>query len=77
MKIAEECGCDLKRIRLRLEEYFDTAEGQDALARAPKCMVYTNAPAEDSDGLPGQKMKGHATTKDVAIELLLQELQRG
>lgn len=75
-QLVEDCGRDREMIRMRLEQYFDTEEGQVELARAPCCMVYTGTPAGDSeDGLPGEKVTGQPTTRDLVIDLLMQEVE--
>ncbi len=57
----------LQKIRKELEEYFDTPEGREALARAPRSMLYT------TDG--SNEIMAHETTKDLAVKLLLQEFE--
>lgn len=63
MRICNECNNNKALIRERLNEYFDTQEGREALARAPQCLLYDS------------KAEGKETTKELAIELLLQEVR--
>jgi hypothetical protein len=55
----------LKAMRKELEDYFDTPEGREALARAPKSMLAT----VDGD----DHVMMHETTKELAVKLLLSE----
>lgn len=75
-QIVEDCGHDRDRIKERLEQYFETDEGKAVLDQAPRCMVYTGTSAGDSeDGLPGEKVAGQQTTRDLVISLLMQEVE--
>jgi hypothetical protein len=75
-QIVEDCGYDRDRIKERLEQYFETDEGKAVLDQAPRCMVYTGTPAGDpEDGLPGEKVAGQQTTRDLAVILLMQEVE--
>lgn len=74
-QIAETCNYDTVQIRQRLEQYFETEEGQAALERAPRCMVYNGFSTGENDGLPGEKVIGQQTTKDLVISLLMQEVE--
>ncbi|MBT9169067.1 MAG: hypothetical protein DDT19_02419 [Syntrophomonadaceae bacterium] len=56
---------NLRTMRKELEAYFDTPEGREALARAPRCMLVT------VDG--NNEVMMHETTKALAIQLLLAE----
>lgn len=75
-RLVEDCGHDRDRIKERLEQYFETDEGKAVLDRAPRCMVYTGTSAWDpEDGLPGEKVAGQQTTRDLVISLLMQEVE--
>ncbi|GFP34102.1 hypothetical protein HKBW3S42_02442, partial [Candidatus Hakubella thermalkaliphila] len=56
---------NIQTMRKELETYFDTPEGREALARAPRCMLAT------VDG--NDEVMLHETTKTLAIQLLLAE----
>jgi hypothetical protein len=55
----------LAKLRKELEDYFDTPEGRESLARAPKSMLAT------VDG--NDQVMMHETTKELAVRLLLSE----
>jgi hypothetical protein len=58
-------GSSLQKMEKELEDYFDTPEGREALARAPKSMlatVYGN-----------DHIMMHETTRELAVKLLLSE----
>jgi len=74
-QLVQECNFDTAEIRQRLEQYFDTDEGRAELERAPRCMVYTGLATGDYDSLPGDKVVGQPTTKDLVISLLMQEVE--
>ena len=75
-QMVEDCGCDRERIKERLEQYFETDEGKAVLEQAPRCMVYTGTSAGDpEDGLPGEKVAGQQTTRDLVVSLLMQEVE--
>lgn len=56
-----DCNGDKSLARQRLNEYYDTPEGQEDIANAPSSISY------DTNGKPVEK------TKDLIIELLLTE----
>jgi hypothetical protein len=75
-QLVEDCGHDQDRIKERLEQYFETDEGKAVLDQAPRCMVYTGTSAGDpEDGLPGEKVAGQQTTRDLVVSLLMQEVE--
>lgn len=55
----------VQKTRKELEAYFDTPEGREALARAPRSMLAT------VDG--NDQVMMHETTKELAVKLLLSE----
>lgn len=55
----------IQKMKKELEAYFDTPEGLEALARAPRSMLAT------VDGNDHVMM--HETTKELAVKLLLSE----
>ncbi len=55
----------LQKMKKELEDYFDTPEGREALARAPKSLLAT------VDG--NDQVMMHQTTKELAVKLLLSE----
>lgn len=67
IQIVKACDHEQEKIRQSLEQYFDTKEGQAVLASAPRCMVYTVS----STG----EMEGQQTSKDLVIQLLIQEVE--
>ncbi len=71
-KKAKECdkdSYDLALIERELNSYFDTAEGREALAKAPRSMLVT------VDG--NNEVMMHETTKALAIRLILAEFGGG
>lgn len=74
-QMAQNCNFDTTEIRQRLEQYFDTDEGRAEIERAPRCMVYNGLATGENDGLPGDKVVGQPTTKDLVISLLMQEVE--
>ena len=65
-ELVEKCGHDPVKVRAELEAYFDTPEGQRDIDSAPRAMLYTAG----DDGITA-----HATTKELAISLLMQEFK--
>jgi len=60
----EKASANVKQnIKKKLEDYFDTPEGQALLKKAPRCVLY------DSDG------RGYAPGKDLVIKQLLREFE--
>lgn len=73
-QLCESCGYDHAAIRQKLNEYFETDEGKTVIAKAPMAMVYNGIAIPEQDGLPGEKVSRQKTTKDLAIDLLMQEV---
>lgn len=65
MELKEACKGDMDFIRKELEKYFVTEEGRSALEQAPRHLLYTSQ---------GEDVRGHETTKELAIKMLLQEV---